>query len=366
MQEKVSPVSVDIFCRVIDNYGDAGVMWRLARALVNLNYRVRLIIDEPATLRSLAGCSQSTPTEEIGKKENITVCLWKKEWDEGACALDPAQVVIEGFACRLPADYQRKMTEQPPKWFNIDYFSAEDWIEGCHLRPSIDPSTGLVKINYFPGVTEKSGSLTFEKDYEALEAKWLHEHPKTTRALRVLFFAYPYGPINEIAQAITALDTEVELALTRCEAAQLLEEALNRTHNSKLTFKHQPFVAQKDFDPLLWDSDIVFIRGEDSAARAMLSGVPFIWHIYRQDDDVHLIKLKALQERLKPYFEDESVFNTWCSVQEALNRKTFPTEDFRKLIEHYSQWKEASAGFARHLQSLGSLSEKLSDLIKNG
>lgn len=366
MQEKVSPVSVDIFCRVIDNYGDAGVMWRLARALVNLNYRVRLIIDEPATLKSLAGCKESVPTEEIGKEEKIEVCLWEKDWDEGTCSLDPAEVVIEGFACRLPGDYQRKMAEHPPKWFNIDYFSAEDWIEGCHLRPSIDPATGLVKINYFPGVTEKSGSLTFEKDYEVLKANWLKKQPKNTQALRVFFFAYPYGPIDEIAKALSALNTEVQLSLTRCEASRLLEKALGTMPHSRLTVRHLPFVAQKEFDSLLWDSDIVFIRGEDSAARAMLAGVPFIWHIYRQEDDVHLIKLKALQERMRPYFEDESVFKAWCSVQEALNRKTFPAEDFRKLFEHYSQWKEASAGFARHLQSLGSLSEKLSDLIKNG
>ena len=34
----------DIFCRVIDNYGDVGVCWRLARALrAELGWTVRLI-----------------------------------------------------------------------------------------------------------------------------------------------------------------------------------------------------------------------------------------------------------------------------------------------------------------------------------
>ena len=365
MQEKLSEISVDIFCRVIDNYGDAGVMWRLARSLVDMSYRVRLIIDNPATLRSLAGCKENTPTQDIGKNEKITVCLWEKGWDNGPCSLEPAQVVIEGFACRLPTDYQRKMTAQT-KYFNIDYFSAEDWIEGCHLRPSIDPSTGLVKINYFPGVTAQSGGLIFENNYEFLKAQWLQSHPKDKQTLHVFFFAYPYGPIDAIAQALAAANSKIELSLTCCEASDMLEKALHQTAHSHLAIKHLPFVSQKDFDPLLWGSDIAFIRGEDSAARAMLAGIPFLWHIYRQEDNAHIIKLKALENRMKPHFENESLFKTWCGVQEALNEGSFPISAFKELIDHRCQWKQAAEGFARHLRSLGSLSEKLSDLIKNG
>lgn len=365
MQKNSSEISVDIFCRVIDNYGDAGVMWRLARALRADNYRVRLIIDEPNTLRSLAGSPENCPVEKIGESENIGVYLWEKSWAEGTCPLEPAQAVIEGFACRLPPDYEKKMTRRAPKWFNIDYFSAEDWIEGCHLMPSIDPATGLVKTNYFPGVTSKSGSLIFENDYEEKKTQWLNLHCEKHEALKILFFAYPYGPIEALAHAFSEIHRPIELMLTPCEASRLLAQALT-AHSEGITLKSLPFVAQKDFDTLLWDCDIAFIRGEDSAARAMLAGVPFLWHIYHQDDNVHMVKLKALEERFRVYFDDSSVFERWCSVQESMNQGAFPVTDFLRLLNDYDQWKSACEKFSRHLRSLGSLAEKLSELIKNG
>ena len=119
-------IKIDIFCRVIDNFGDAGVMWRLARSLTAEGFAVRLIIDDTDTLCALAGCPAKTPADLIGKEEGINVMLWEKAWDSGECPLQPPEVVIEGFACRLPQDYERKMAATRPLWFNIDYFSAED------------------------------------------------------------------------------------------------------------------------------------------------------------------------------------------------------------------------------------------------
>ena len=46
--------SCDMFCRVIDNFGDAGIAWRLAQSLrTEKNWRVRLIIDDAATLSAM-------------------------------------------------------------------------------------------------------------------------------------------------------------------------------------------------------------------------------------------------------------------------------------------------------------------------
>ena len=245
VQKAVTYLDVDIFCRVIDNFGDAGVMWRLARALRTEGYAVRLIIDDPSTLRALAGCNSHTPIEKIGSNESIDVCLWEKDWDTASCPLIPASVVIEGFACRLPPDYQAKMAKTSPAWFNIDYFSAEDWIEDCHLVPSIDPSSGLIKTNYFPGVTEKSGGLIIEKDYEHNRHLFLMKQPKDTNALRVLFFAYPYGPIEKIAQALCEAKRPIELSVTQCEAGKLLAKALSNRTNSRVTVNSLPFCLTK-------------------------------------------------------------------------------------------------------------------------
>ena len=60
-----------------------------------------------------------------------------------------------------------------------------------------------------------------------------------------------------------------------------------------LTLSVLPFVAQPDYDPLLWSCDINFIRGEDSFVRAQWAARPLLWHIYPQQDDAHLVKLEA-------------------------------------------------------------------------
>jgi uncharacterized repeat protein (TIGR03837 family) len=54
-----------------------------------------------------------------------------------------------------------------------------------------------------------------------------------------------------------------------------------------------PFVAQEDYDPLLWACDVNFVRGEDSCVRAQWAGKPFVWQIYPQHDEVHWHKLQA-------------------------------------------------------------------------
>ena len=359
-------IKIDIFCRVIDNFGDAGVMWRLARSLTGEGFAVRLIIDDTDTLCALAGCPAKTPADLIGKGEAIDVVLWEKAWDSGECPLQPAEVVIEGFACRLPQDYERKMAATRPLWFNIDYFSAEDWIESCHLVPSIEPKTGLVKTNYFPGVTPRSGSLIIEKDYEAQESLYKKSLSAKNGSdpLRVFFFAYPYGPIESMAEAMIHCGHKLEVSVSQCEAGRLLSASLLKTESKDITVKTLPFVAQKDFDQLLWVSDIAFVRGEDSAARAMIAGTPFLWHIYHQEDDVHMVKLKALEKRFEKHFTDKALFAAWCELQEKMNNGTFDRDLFKVLLEKRAEWQKASVSFARDLRALGTLPAKLSELIR--
>ena len=44
----------DLFCRVIDNHGDLGVCWRLARDLVARGERARLWVDDASALAWMA------------------------------------------------------------------------------------------------------------------------------------------------------------------------------------------------------------------------------------------------------------------------------------------------------------------------
>ena len=44
-----------------------------------------------------------------------------------------APLVIEAFACALPPAFVEAMArcDVPPRWLNLEYLSAEDWVEGC-------------------------------------------------------------------------------------------------------------------------------------------------------------------------------------------------------------------------------------------
>ena len=137
----------DIFCQVIDNYGDIGVTWRLARNLVRqYHQQVRLFVDDLETFRRLrADVATDRAQQQI---DGITIVHWQP-----GLACDPsADVVIEAFACELPTAWLTAMqeAERPPVWINLEYLSAEDWVEDCHLMTSISPATGLKKVFFFP------------------------------------------------------------------------------------------------------------------------------------------------------------------------------------------------------------------------
>ncbi|MBV5345352.1 MAG: elongation factor P maturation arginine rhamnosyltransferase EarP, partial [Rhodoferax sp.] len=86
----------DVFCRVIDNFGDVGVCWRLCADLANRGQRVRLWLDDLSALPWMA------PGALEGQHANITVHRWLETMDsQGLQTLEPAQVWIEAFGCEI-------------------------------------------------------------------------------------------------------------------------------------------------------------------------------------------------------------------------------------------------------------------------
>ena len=46
---------------------------------------------------------------------------------------------------------------RPPAWINLEYLSAEPWVESAHTLPSPQPRLPLTRHFYFPGFTEATG-----------------------------------------------------------------------------------------------------------------------------------------------------------------------------------------------------------------
>ncbi|HWD34266.1 MAG TPA: elongation factor P maturation arginine rhamnosyltransferase EarP [Pseudomonas sp.] len=299
----------DIFCCVVDNYGDIGVTWRLARQLVaEQGVAVRLWVDDLSAFARL--CPDADAQVPSQWHQGVEVCHWLPEWQQTTVA----DVVIGAFACQLPAAYVQAMLEcpRPPLWLNLDYLSAESWVEGCHGLPSPQPN-GLRKVFFFPGFTAKTGGLlreasllarreAFEQDPLARQAflQRLGVEPAVDARL-ISLFAYENPSLSSWLDVLAGDTRANHLLVPEGRVlgdvqAWLGVEALavgNVATRGALTVQILPFVSQDDYDHLLWCCDFNAVRGEDSFVRAQWAGRPLLWHIYVQEEYAHWEKLEA-------------------------------------------------------------------------
>ncbi len=325
----------DLFCRVIDNHGDAGVCWRLAADLAARGVAVRLVIDDPSPLAWMAP----------GGASGVTVQTWPGD-------AEPGDVVVEAFGCDPPPAFVAMMAARavPPVWINLEYLSAEDWVERAHGLPS-PQANGLTKWFLFPGFTPRTAGLLREPAVLARHAgfdgrAWLAGRGWAAEPGErvVLLFSYANAlmPVlrNELARAPTLL-------LVPPGPAQAA--ALSWTPTAGLRVLPLPFVSQADFDHLLWSADLNLVRGEDSLVRALWAGSPFIWQAYPQDDGVHHGKVEALLARMAAPPPVAALWRAWNGVPGA----AWPG------LPSVGAWKQALAGFRAALQEQPDLTTQL-------
>ena len=300
----------DIFCNVIDNYGDIGIAWRLARGLVkDHGLDVRLWVDD------LQAFSRIWPAFAMGGDqqiyEGVRVCAWRSPF----VTTEPAQVVIEAFGCALPESYLTAMSERSPApvWINLEYLSAEAWVAGHHGLPSPHPRLPLTKYFFFPGYTPATGGLLIEVDLADKRATFLDTHlpafwrqfglelPETDE-LRVSLFAYENPALTALLDAWAADARPVTCLVPEGRVIPQLAAWLAVSHlkagevhqRGALRLQIVPFTDQDAYDRLLWACHLNFVRGEDSCVRAQWAARPLVWQAYPQDERAHWEKLDAL------------------------------------------------------------------------
>lgn len=282
-----APLLWDIFCRVIDNHGDLGVCWRLSRDLAARGHRVRLWVDDASALAWMA------PERPAG--------IELRDWPLGEVDAIPGDIVIEAFGCEPPPAFVARMPARSPapRWINLEYLSAEDYVERSHGLASPQfhgPGAGLTRHFFYPGFTARTGGLLREAGLlDAAQAfdgpAWLARHGWAPRAGErvVSLFAYANPALPDLLDALAQQPT----LLLACPGP-LQARVQDRPGLRTLAL---PYLAQDDFDRLLWACDLNVVRGEDSFVRAQWAGQPFVWHIYPQDDDAHHAKLEAFMAR---------------------------------------------------------------------
>ena len=299
----------DIFCTVVDNFGDIGVTWRLARQLVaEHSVTVRLWVDDLRAFERLCPEIDIHATQQW--QQGVEVRQWSAHWQP----TEAADVVIAAFACQLPSAYMEAMAERekPPLWMNLDYLSAEDWVIGCHGLPSVKYKT-VQKYFFFPGFRPGTGGLLRESGLLERRRQF-QQSPETQReflqglgidrapnAQLISLFAYENAGLSSWLDVLAADSSPTHLLVPEGRILGDVERwlgveglAAGALHvRDGLTVQVLPFVRQDQYDHLLWCCDFNAVRGEDSFVRAQWAGRPMLWHIYQQEEDIHLDKLDA-------------------------------------------------------------------------
>jgi uncharacterized repeat protein (TIGR03837 family) len=336
----------DIFCRVIDNHGDLGVCWRLSADLASRGETVRLWVDDPIALHWMA------PDHERGTP-GVTVLRWAEPFSDESL-VDPGDVVVEAFGCDPPPSFVDAMAQRTPVWINLEYLSAEDYVERNHGLPSPQHSSfgALTKWFFYPGFTSGSGGLLREPDALAPGAPpWAEldvlPHPGERC---VSLFAYADAPVAELCDLLEDQPTLLLITAGASQAPAL--SALEGRPQKNLRAHALPWLTQRDYDALLHACDLNFARGEDSIVRAIWAGAPFVWHIYQQSDGAHERKLKAMLNHLPVDAEVQKLWQAWN------NLGPWPA-----ALPEPTAWREACQQWRRGLLEQSDLTSQLMQFV---
>ena len=274
---------ITVLCKVVDNYGDIGVCWRMCRRLKKIapQNTISLVVDNFESFNKI--CFDVEPGLAIQTVEGVEIFDWNKAdfcHEQFYCNDgERLSIILECFQCGRP-DWMEKILfeeklERTVQIIMIDYLTAEKYAEDFHCLKSLTRSAKVQKVNFMPGFTEKTGGLIIDDEWSQLP-EWNEKGP-------VLVFTYTMGK-------------------------GLLENN---------TLKEIPFMPQPEWDKMMKQCSALIIRGEESMSRACLSGIPFIWQAYPQSEEYQLVKVKALLERMRPHFEEEAfaiVEKAWMCV----------------------------------------------------
>lgn len=365
--------TIDIFCQIIDNFGDAGVCWRLAKIMAHDHrMRVNLYIDQPEILLAIAKA-------EIKNFHGITIKNWPQNpMDYTNCA----DMVIEAFGCMLPdfvvaAMVRAKNSGPAPHWIDLEYLSMEEWVKDAHAMISSHPTTGLKKTLFFPGFERWSGGVLRESDYKIFRDEFLSNpqewrafcdrtclpeaasaalmNQSSPRPILISYFAYRDAPLEQLLAILADANRSIILLAPVAD----FNASKPARERGGVQIHEIPFMSQPDYDRLLMLCDLNFVRGEDSFVRAQLAGKPMIWDIYKQENNAHMPKLQAfLRQYCRSFREDTR--ETLAKCFEIWNERDLEdTVTWLSMLDQLDAINNGAASWAEYLMESPSLTQRL-------
>jgi uncharacterized repeat protein (TIGR03837 family) len=371
--------TMDIFCHVVDNYGDVGVVFRFAKEFrrANPQCRLRVFIDD---LQALHRIHPDTDPGAFHQEHAGIVYIDSRALTRTAVQkIGTAEILVEAFACQIPDIVLDVASKKRTYIINLDHLSAEKWVEGYHLKESLLGRGELRKYFFMPGFTKDTGGVIIDTDIENARPR-LPEN----RGARINEFLKPFGVAADaledslfatiftyeqrfdgLLEALAATSrsaflfvfdrqsTEGMKLAVEARGAERLADSLYRTGN--ITIVYLPFLAQQAFDELVCLCDFNLVRGEDTFVRAILSEKPFIWHAYKQHDNYQMVKAKAFLEAMRPYFDDEGAYLSYQKL----------VMEFNDTSRGGSVTNEGYGEFIKNLDKIKHATEKMSYFIRN-
>jgi uncharacterized repeat protein (TIGR03837 family) len=380
--------SLDIFCHVVDNFGDIGVVYRLAKEFKAAfpGITIRVFVDDYKILC----CIQ--PRIDIQKRiqeyGGVVYVDWALLDEDFIRQSGTADVLIEAFGCDIPEMVLEAASKRKTVIINLEYLSAEKWVEGYHRKESLLGRGELRKYFFMPGFTKNTGGVIIDTLVESKRHDFAHNRSGFFKNFFTPFdgfleieknllwgtiFTYEYcfeillDALKTIPKRIFLLVFDVKSINSMMRAFQTkkagkVSDSLFCYENTVIAL--MPFQPQSLYDELLCVSDFNFVRGEDSLVRAVLSGKPFIWNAYAQENNYQQVKIKAFLEAFQPYFDEEHTYLRFHDMLMSFNDRESRLP-FQCMQERF-EW------FFNDLNKINRATEKMSyfmyencNLVKN-
>ena len=381
--------TLDIFCEIIDNYGDIGVVYRTAKELQKIfpESKIRVFLNRLDEFKKINSQVLDLPSQNIDGIEYITFDYLRDNANE----LLTAQVIIEAFGCQIPEEYMEIAYDNSELLINLEYLSAEDWIEDFHLQSSPLGRGKLKKVFFMPGFTEKSGGVIADSNYleriqrvlenkEFYEKKYLSDIEDRENKIVGTLFSYEknFTPLLEDLKkldkdvVILAMGEKTQDSLRKILKNFSIEDFRNSLKYGKIEIKFLNFLNQEEYEELINIVDFNFVRGEDSFIRAVLTGKPYMWHIYCQEEYAHMDKIEGFLDKYRRVIENFSDEDFLLNMEKFFKDYNFRKENSLELgkesylyfFENLAKIEKYNTIFRDFLIQKCNLINKLKDFIE--
>lgn len=367
--------TLDIFCEIIDNFGDIGVVYRIGKELKKQfpNCKFRVFMNRTQEFCTINKKATNIQYQIINNIEYLTFDYINNS------DIIPADIIIEAFGCTIPQKYMKKAIYDSTLLINLEYLSAEDWIEDFHLKSSPIGHGKLKKIFFMPGFTEKTGGIIADSNYLELVNRVNNNIDFYKK--KYLFEKYGISNYNEkIIGTIFSYEKSFEpllKSLKKLNKNSVLlifgEQSIESFKNffkknsiqvlgnlikyDKIEIRFLDFLNQNDYEELINTVDFNFVRGEDSFIRGILSGKPYLWHIYCQEEYVHMDKITSFLQKFERTLNNTNDYEFYSNL-----KSIFIDYNFRKE-NNYEIGNENLDFFFNNLEKIKKLNSDFRDFL---